>query len=190
MVCVAIVKRILAHHLATACGKYGYRMDTHDSVVLELQYYALQHCGFWIKRDCFLAADPNDRHIPDLTVMNPIDSAFPQVLLDVSITSPLTGALHGQLDNTLTRAAAGDQGRMARRRFQEKVNKYRARVLANRFGFVPIIFESSGLIHAQSLQFLEASMKKSAESRKISYRNMYAYLINHDSAEGDSSECE
>jgi hypothetical protein len=39
-----------AHHLATACGKYGYRKDTHDSVVLELQY-ALQYCGFWIKRD-------------------------------------------------------------------------------------------------------------------------------------------
>ena len=169
-----------AHHLATACGKYGYRKDTHDSVVLELQY-ALQHCGFWIKReerDCFLAADPNDRHIPDLTVMNPIDSAFPQVLLDVSITSPLTGALHGQLDNNaLTRAAAGDQGRMARRRYQEKVNKYRARVLANGFGFVPIIFESTGLIHAQSLQFLEASMKKAAEIRKISCKNIYAYLI-------------
>ncbi len=73
------------------------RTPTHDSVVLELQC-ALQCCGFWINRevrDCFLMADPNDRHISDLTVMNPTDSAFPQVLLDVSITSPLTGALYG-----------------------------------------------------------------------------------------------
>jgi hypothetical protein len=141
-----------AHHLATACGKYGYRKDTHDSVVLELQY-ALQYCGFWIKReerDSFLMADSNGRHIPDLTVMNPADSAFPQVLLDVSITSPLTGALYGQLDNAVSRKLAGQQKKMANKRFQEKTNKYRARVVANGFGFVPIIFESSGRIHDQS----------------------------------------
>jgi hypothetical protein len=61
-------------------------------------------------------ADPNDRHIPDLAVMNPTDSAFlPQVLFDVSITSPLTGALYGQLDNNaVSRELAGQQGRMAR----------------------------------------------------------------------------
>jgi hypothetical protein len=84
------------------------RTPTHDSVVLELQY-ALQYCGFWInreERDCFLMADPNDRHIPDLIVTNPTDSAFPQVLLDVSITSPLTGALYGQLDNAVSRELA------------------------------------------------------------------------------------
>jgi hypothetical protein len=90
-------------------------------------------------------ADPNDdRHIPDLTVINPTDSVFPQVLLDVSITSPLTGALYGQLDNAVSRELAGQQGRMAKKRFQEKkTNKYRARVVANGFGFVPTIFEPS-----------------------------------------------
>jgi hypothetical protein len=66
-----------AHHLATACGTYGYRKDAHDSVVLELQY-ALQYCGFWIKReerDCFLMADPNDRGGPYVTVTVPVCGA-------------------------------------------------------------------------------------------------------------------
>jgi hypothetical protein len=71
------------------------------------------------------------------------------VLLDVSITSPLTGALYGQLDNAVSRELAGQQGKVARKRFQEKTNMYRARVVANGFGFVPIIFESSGHIHDQ-----------------------------------------
>jgi hypothetical protein len=167
-----------ARHLATACGKYGYSNDTRDSVVLELQY-ALQYCGFWIKReerDCFLMADPNDRHIPDLTVINPTDSAFPQVLLDVSITSPLTGALYGQLDNAVSRQLAGQQERMAKKRFQEKTYKYRARVIANGFGFVPIIFESSGHIHNQSKKILQVSVKKAMETRKINLNNAYAYL--------------
>ncbi len=159
-----------AHHLATACGKYGFRKNTHhDSVVLELQY-ALQYCGFWIKReerDGFLMADPNDNHIPDLTVMNLTDSVFPQVLLDVPITSPLTGALYGQLENVESRKVAGQQERMARNCFQEKTNKYRARVVANGFGYVPIIFESSGHIHDQSKKFLQASVKKAMETRKI-----------------------
>jgi hypothetical protein len=84
-------------------------------------------------------------------VVNPTDSVIPQVLIDVPITSLLTGTLYGQLDNTVSRELAGQQGRMVRKRFQEKTNnKYRARVLANGFGFVPIIFEPSGHIHDQS----------------------------------------
>ncbi len=79
-------------------------------------------------------ADPNDRHILDLTVMNPTDSAFPQVLIDVPITSPLTGALYGQLDNAVSRELAGQQGRRAKKRFQEKTNKYRARVVCWKSG--------------------------------------------------------
>jgi hypothetical protein len=109
--------------------------------------------------------------------MNPTDSAFPQVLLDVSITSPLTGALYGHLDNAASRELAGQQGRMAKKRFQEKTNKYRARVVANGFGFVPIIFESSGHIHDQSKRFIQVSVKKAMETRKVNWSNAYAYLV-------------
>ncbi len=67
---------------------------------------------------------------------------------------------------------------MARKLFQEKTNKYRARVVANGFGFVPIIFESSGHhIHNQSKQFLQVSVEKAMKTRKINWNNAYAYLV-------------
>ncbi len=66
---------------------------------------------------------------------------------------------------------------MAKKRFQEKTNKYRARVVANGFGFVSIIFESSGHIHDQSKTFLKVSVKKAMETRKINWNNAYAYLV-------------
>ncbi len=74
--------------------------------------------------------------------------------------NPLTGALYGQLDNAVSREVAEQQVRMARKRFQEKTNKYRARVVENGFGFVPIIFESSGHIHDQSKSSFKFSTRK------------------------------
>ncbi len=91
--------------------------------------------------------------------------------------SPLTGALNGQLDNAVSREVVGQQGRMARKRFQEKTNKYRARVVANGFGFVLIIFDSSGHIHDQLKRFLQVSVKKAMKTRKINWNNAYAYLV-------------
>jgi hypothetical protein len=81
------------------------------------------------------------------------------------------------VDNAVSRELAGQQGRMAKKRFQENTNKYRARVVANGFGFVPIIFESSGHIHDQSKRFLQVSVKKAMETRKINWNNAYAYLV-------------
>ncbi len=50
-------------------------------------------------------------------------------------------------------------------------------MVTNGFGFVPIIFESSGDIHDQSKRFLQVSVKKAMETRKINWNKAYAYLV-------------
>jgi hypothetical protein len=62
---------------------------------------------------------------------------------------------------------AEQQGRMTKKRFQEKTNKYRARVVANGFGFVPIIFESSGQIHDQSKDSFKFSSRKQWKQERL-----------------------
>jgi hypothetical protein len=60
-----------------------------------------------------------------------------------------------------------------------KSENARMMVVANGFGFVPIIFESSGHIHDQSKKFLQVSVKKAMETRKINWNKAYAYLVKH-----------
>jgi hypothetical protein len=73
-----------------------------------------------------------------------------------------------------------------------KSENARMMVVANGFGFVPIIFESSGHIHDQSKKFLQVSVKKAMETRKINWNKAYAYLVKHLSVtlqKGHRSEC-
>jgi hypothetical protein len=56
---------------------------------------------------------------------------------------------------------------MAKKRFQEKTNEYRARVVANGFGFVPIIFESIGRIHDQAKKSFKFPSRKQWKQERL-----------------------
>jgi hypothetical protein len=150
----------LGHHLATECPKGNHRQFTHNSLVNELNDI-LHYCGFWTRVEDYgvfhdINVDNNTR--PDITILNPLDPGMTKLLLDVGVTSPLTGAVEGRHRLPLQSAQA---------MFASKNATYLEVSRASGFGFLPIIIESTGYIHPESKAFIEQLASRIAEVKRI-----------------------
>ena len=153
--CNCINKTVIdarGHHLATGCGVEVHRKNTHDAMVHELDEI-LRYCGKWTRREergVFQLINPNDNKRPDISIINPSGTTTSKLLLDVAVTCPISGA-QGGIHSTITHQQAIQPGRMAASMYNVKQRKYQQVVQQCRFSFKPIIFESTGYVHPETV---------------------------------------
>ena len=119
------------------------------------------------ERRVFQEINPDDNRRPDITVYNPSNTVAARLLLDISITSPLTGYTGGNFP----------VGSAAKARFNEKMNNYGAAAAQQGFSFLPIIFESTGFVHPETQRYIRQLAVLGSDQRGISADNLYAYFL-------------
>ena len=157
------------HHLATHCGKDGFRNKTHDSVVLVLKEM-LNRASLVTRREelgCFREADPNSNERPDLSVLN-----FPEMrklVIDVQVTCPIPG------DKSLTLNQAVIPGRAAKTAYDRKTHKYTALCNTNNLEFLPFIIESTGRLHEKADEFFKKVIAIMSENTAVHQSILSSY---------------
>ena len=68
-------------------------------------------------------------------------------------------------------------GSSANYSFNAKKNKYADKVSSGEFSFLPICFESTGLIHSETKSWFKTIAYKSGELRKIKGSIMYKFFL-------------
>ena len=150
-------------------------------VVKHVVNQCYKHAGNWTKmeeRGCFYLSNPDDTKRGDSSINNPskLLSSKEKLILDVSITGPLKDASKGVLA-PITLKVAENTGKSANKRFNEKKKEYAERADANRFGFLPIILKSNGLMHPKSKEFFYKLAKDCSETKRIDICILYKYYL-------------
>ena len=99
-----------------------------------------------------------------------------RLLLDVAVTSPLEGANTGTLEIP-SREDALVACRQAGKMFASKVRKYEGRGMPAGFSFLPIIFESTGRLHPDSLIFLRTVAAKASDLQRIGHDTLFNHFL-------------
>jgi hypothetical protein len=168
---------LFGHHLTTGCGRQGYRHRTHDFLGLEI-VQMLKYCGLWSKREennCFQTIDdPDSQRRPDISV-------FPQhfdkkLVMDICITNPIPGSKKCTASK-LTLNDASKVGRAAHISFQRKNSLYNVAATENNLDFLPIIFETTGLLHHSAKEFFLSVAKHAADEKKIHPSILHSFLL-------------
>jgi hypothetical protein len=157
---------VRCHHLATSCPFGGERNDTHNELVGELNGI-LRYCGLRTKveeRRVFGDIDIDNNLRPDITIAQPEGQGVSKLLLDVGVTSPLS-------------IASREIGSAANNMAARKIGKYRASCAAAGFSFKPIVFESTGYMHKDALDFLHGLAKEASEVKHIPAAVLYNYFV-------------
>ena len=158
----------LGHHLATGCAKGGERFITHNAVKYELNNI-LCYAGYYTKIEEQQLFNDNGmdgtstarKFRPDISIINPVGSVHTRLLLDVGVTGALTGT----------------PGSAAISYHNAKNRKYLQMSTSRGFGFLPIIFESSGMLHAEAKSFLKRVAKRASELKRISEDILFEYFL-------------
>jgi hypothetical protein len=143
-------------HLTTGCGKGGYRHRTHDNVVLTIESLA-RSCGVMTRREarrCFQQDDSDSQRRPDILIYN-APKHNQVVVADLMITGPVS-------TKALSANAALQEYRAANAAYSKKQSSYRNIASANNLDFVPLIFESTGKIHPETVTFLNDMLEDCA----------------------------
>lgn len=165
------------HHLATGCGVSGIPKITHDAIVHELDCI-LKYCGSWTRKEergLFQNVDPDCNLRPDISIINPIGTTQKRLLLDVAVTSPLQGAGKGLVEVT-TSSDKFVVGKQMNKTHNAKIRKYKALCDTSGFGFRPIVFESTGLMHEELLSLLKSSAQHAADLKHIPAATLQRYF--------------
>lgn len=150
------------HHLITACPKLALGMNIHNSVCNTIKELA-NSAGIRAKREQVGAfqnifvpgfTDKQRNMRPDLSLFN-LPFQAPNVVLDISSTTPIP--IFGNAP--YTRDMAKQPMRAAELRYQQKMNTYDPIAKANNLKFHPIIFETTGSMHSESLAFIKELLK-------------------------------
>ena len=167
------------HHLI-ACAKYGSKTKMHDDVKVELGYI-LRYAGKRIElepRNRFVRGgdgapasyeDMNKR--PDIAIRTQ-EGVLMEELLDVTVVSTVHYA-HGVLAHVNAEVC----GVSARHGHREKMIKYGALCAANDLGFTPIVFESNGYVHPDTVVFLQKLAKTASAMKRIDGETLMNYFM-------------
>ena len=176
------------HHLLTGCGHGGCRIRAHDNQVAEVNR-CLNYLNIMTRKEqrhLFKEFDPNDNHIPDITLINPPASpmcAVTPLLFDISISSPIDGLNRGgDAYANMSSTAAKQPCRAANERAKAKENKYRPLCTPQagrpqRFSFLAFIYETTGRIHPKSLKFIKLCCDTASIHKKIDSDSIYTYVL-------------
>jgi len=149
------------HHIITSCPKNAFGMNLHNAVSNTIKE-AVNAAGFRAKREevgCFQNvidefSERERRMRPDLTVFD-LPGSHRKVIIDVSNICPIP--ISGI--QPLNHEDAKQIQRAAQLRYDAKMLKYDAISSANGIKFQPIIFETTGRVHSQSLRFLRSVLR-------------------------------
>jgi hypothetical protein len=168
----------LGHHLMTGCNIEGCRTRTHDMLVLKINDM-LRYCGQRTQLEeqrCFQGVDPDNNKRPDISIFN-LPWHARKFLLDLQISNPIPGSSFGAENNRqLTAAQAAVQGRVAQKAFQGKMQIMQT-VIQNDLGFLPIIFETAGYVHKDTITFFKKLAAHAEEEKKIPKAVLYRFMM-------------
>ena len=180
-------------HLVHGC-RAGQRTQVHTGICIETDSL-LRYAGLWSTRElkAFRRFNPNNNNRPDVTISNVgglqhVPPEVTEIHIDVAITSTLTGSESCQIRGEANSFNAKMKGRQADERYKDKMRHYnkilRDARLANPAAvtgvlpkIVPLIFESTGLIHPLSLKFLKDVSNLADRSVKIGPEKMYRHFL-------------
>ena len=141
-----------------------------------------------IRDGAFRADLPRDNHRPDITIRNTdgLRTCADKIYVDVAVTCPLKGSKSCQLEHPGL-AKANEKGRRAKQMYRDKLNHYQKILdeaaknnpedaLAVPPGIQPFVFESTGLLHSESLKFLEQVADLASQTQKIGQENMVKFF--------------
>jgi hypothetical protein len=182
------------YHVCTGCGKDGKRIQTHDAVVAEINNLIRFAGGNTIReeRDCFGAYLAGSNQRPDISILNPEGLNLPgtKVLLDVMVTCPLDGAASGIISTPTKSEAMGTLSRNLKDGFRAKMKKYEDlkkeisrrnpgdAIDTDEFKVYPIVFESTGQLYPESVNFLTLILEQAAiNMRASSIDNLQYYFF-------------
>ena len=147
-------------HLVTGCKKQGMGIRLHHSIALTFKDLS-QSAGFRAKTEEVgtflefnnLLTQAQQRMRGDVTIFD-LPGGFRKTILDVSTTCvhPILSDAH--FDRNLAKP-----GHAAEKRYDEKMRKYDDAAKALKFKFQPIIFDSTGRMHAKSEAFMNSILK-------------------------------
>ena len=123
----------------------------------------------------FREADPDTGKRPDLIVeKGPLHAL--DMILDVAVTCPIPGAeLRGTV--TLTRQAAGVQGRAAKKALDRKMDKYYDLAQQANLALVPFIMESTGYVENHARNFVARVADYASTIRMIPQATLYRFWM-------------
>jgi hypothetical protein len=110
--------------------------------------------------------NPDSNKRPDISILE--GTLFKRkTILDVSITCPVREAHPG----------IRPKGAAAAVVYAQKVRKYGDLAEANRLDFNPIIFESTGHVHAEAVRFFLKVAAHAEQYRKIAQNSVFNYFM-------------
>jgi hypothetical protein len=140
----------------------------------------LRYCGLKTKteeRRCFQESDPDNEKRPDISIFN-LPWHAPKFLLDLQISNPVPGSSFGAEphNDTLSAAQAANPGRAAKVAYQDKM-RIMPTVVQNGLGFLPIIFETAGFVHENTVKFFKRLAAHAEEEKKIPQAVLYRFMM-------------
>lgn len=147
-------------HLVTGCKKQGMGIRLHHSIALTFKDLS-QSAGFRAKTEEVgtfiefnnLLTQAQQRMRGDVTIFD-LPGGYRKTILDVSTT-----CVHPILSDAHFGRDLAKPGLAAQKRYDEKMNKYDDAAKALKFKFQPIIFDSTGRMHAKSEAFMNSILK-------------------------------
>ena len=159
-------------HLTTGCIKGGNSIHNHDRVK-DQTAKILSYCGLSTKveeQNAFRMYDEENGKRPDITIFNHPDHAG-KFFLDVHISSPVPAN-----SGPLTIPQAKKKFRARNKAFSEKVNSYK-HALDQGLGSKPIIFETPGQMHHETVLFFITCLEQASRVRQIPFTVLWKYWI-------------
>ena len=173
------------HHLGSGCLNGGFTINTHNDLVRELNSI-LRYAGYHTKLEetgIFTNIIPNHRLSaeeqsglrPDISINNfsPFEA---KLCLDLTVRSTLTYNVHA-MPNVIPPDVQGKVGIQADKGFEFKMMKYKAVCQANRFSFLPIVFESNGYAHPETVKFIRQLASDCAPIRRIPEEVLFKFFM-------------
>ena len=179
------------YHLLTGCKDHGIRQFHHHNLQSSISSL-LKYAGFANtveETNCFRNVDPTNNCRPDITIHHPQLLDFNnELLLDVSLASPIEGIQKGAISN-LSVLTASKKFRAGLNRFQSKMNKYSLMAKENNKSFLPFIMETSGSILPENNEFLKKVARIGGEKHHIPFSIFYNYMMKRISCSIQKSFC-
>jgi hypothetical protein len=174
----------VGHHFVAGCYKDGCRVDRHNKLVNTLHYILSRYCGICStkeERDCLVTVDkPNSKERPDLSISEAItDLNFGKELIDVSVTSALSGVAKGNIKQ-VTREQAQDKKflfKAVEETAKEKNNKYIKKAHENQCAFAPFILDINGCLNNKGKQFIVKLSSRAEAIKKIPAKTLKNYFL-------------
>ena len=151
-----------AHHLITGCPKTAFGSNIHNAICNTIKELA-NSAGIRVKREQVGAfqniyvpglTDTQRNMRPDLSLFD-LPMSRRNVVLDISSAAPIP--IFG--NQPFNRDMASQPQRAADIRYREKMTKYDTTANANNLKFHPIIFETTGRMHSESLAFITSLLE-------------------------------